>query len=107
MEDFDKYVIRIYRNDIFEGYVKKFKNNNNKKLFVTTKHINSAIYYQTIIACDVARIGLYNSYVDFKSDNENYTFEIYKINIKEIRKSKLKSLYKTNILDRIKTLLKI
>jgi hypothetical protein len=95
MEDFDRYVIKVYVEDLLIGYVKKLgRIKDGKRSFSITKKINSAIYYQNIIACDIAKNTLEIPY-DMKSiNNSKYTFEIYKINIKDIRISKLKKLKK-------------
>lgn len=107
MEDFDRYVIKVYVEDLLIGYVKKLgRIKDGKRSFSITKKINSAIYYQNIIACDIAKNTLEIPY-DMKSiNNSKYKFEIYKIGILDHRKNKLKIIKKSTILNKILNIFK-
>ena len=92
MCDFDKYVIKIYRDDIFFGYVKTITKSPTSTHFTKTKDVNKALYYISIVDCNIDKTYLEINYHLSMFYAGDYTFEIHKIDIKDIRKSKLKKI---------------
>jgi hypothetical protein len=83
------YVLRIYRNDKFIGYVKTYRKQRNAKYrFEKTRNINNACQIFLKVNCEHARDNL-TFLRDKIYDNEVYRFEVVKTTEQELRKSKL------------------
>jgi len=84
-----EYVLRVYRNDKFIGYIKTYRKFSNAKYrFEKTKNINEAIKFVAEHSCNILRIKL-SEFIDKLIFDDSYTFKSHKITDKEIRKSKL------------------
>lgn len=84
----DKYVIKIYKNDVFAGYVKSNRlSRNGEYRFTRTKNINECISTESYFTI----LGVFNkvSILGDKIYNRNCEFRILKITEQEMRNSKL------------------
>jgi hypothetical protein len=91
-----RYIVKIYRDDIFLGYVKSYRKYiNGKYRFEKTKNIFNALSYISIVECNSLKNKL-TLRRDMLIYNNSYYFKVDIITEQEIRKSKIK------ILDKIK-----
>jgi len=87
--EFDEYILKVYHDNIFLGYIKRYeKYRDGKFIFYITKKIERALYHLTIVDCDILKCKL-DSFKDVLIYDDNYIFEVFKINNQEIRKLKL------------------
>lgn len=87
MTELGNYVLRVYLEDKFVGYVKTYRLHRNYKYrFEKTKNISNAWLTNNKIVCDQAKDKL-----TLFGDNlyNNFKFEITKVTEQELRKSKL------------------
>ena len=94
----NNYIIKIYRDNIFIGYVRSYrKRRNGKYRFEKTKNISLALEYTNSTGlADNVTMKLNSSMIDKLYYKGSYCFKVSKITDKEIRKSKL------NILEKVK-----
>ena len=87
--EFDEYILKVYHDNIFLGYIKRYKKYRDGRIrFYITKKIESALYHLTIVDCDRLKFIL-EVFKDTTRYDDNYNFEVFKINNQEIRKLKL------------------
>lgn len=84
------YVIRVYLNDIFCGYVKNYRFHRSKKYrFDKTKNVNNASKFGSISGCEAACIKLNKLRDDLVYYNKKFNFKCVELTKQEVRKSKL------------------
>lgn len=85
-----KYLIKIKYKDKFVGYIKNYRLHRNCKYrFNKTKNIKKSMFFDMRVCSNIL------DKLQTKIDNlyyKNYSFEIYSISKKDIRKSKLQIL---------------
>lgn len=86
----NKYGVKIYRDDIFIGFVRKYrKHRNGFYRFEKTNDLNKALIFNDNISPVHCEYTLTNNIDKFYYFNKNYYFRVEKINNQDIRFSKL------------------
>jgi len=89
MNDVDIYIICVYLNDAFVGYVKSWRFHRNKKYrFDKTKNVNNASKFGTKSGGDRAANKL-NNLLDELIYNKKFNFKCVELTNQELRRSKL------------------
>lgn len=83
------FVIKIYKADVFVGYVLNYRKGRNGYDFKRSKYIHKAIKYIQKIECDRVKFKLTTLGNIF---NKDYYFEVIQVTDQEIRFSKLQVL---------------
>lgn len=84
------FVIRIYKDDIFIGYLKDWRLHRNKKYrFNKTKNINNAIRYCSDIVQNSEGVMRIVKDLDFLHHGGSIKLKCVKVTEQELRKSKL------------------
>lgn len=98
---YSRYVLRVYRDDEFIGYVKDYRFHRNKKYrFNKTKNVINASIFLSKSSADVVKNKLDN-FRDKLCQYKAFTFKVILITSKEIRLSKLNLLNKVIIREGI------
>lgn len=91
----DLFVINVYYEGEFLGYVKDYRIINSKYRFNRTKNLNIAQKFKIKSLCNKAEEKLNNNLDIYYS--KLYTFKSVQINEQEIRRSKLNTLKFSNV----------
>lgn len=88
-----KYIIKIYRNDVFIGYLKSYrKHRNNKYRFEKTLNINDCMRFFSNNETDKILNKLKNLLDLVLYFKDNFSFKTSELTEQEIRNSKLRVL---------------
>lgn len=81
------FIIKVYKNDVFAGYVISYRKGRNGYVFKKSKYIHKAASY--IQKVEIERVKFKLTNLGNSILNNDYFFEIIQINDQEIRFSKL------------------